>query len=115
MIYLRTTHLVSFKYSERRRVNMDRDQITSAYVGISKLMNVGHVGAGNGTFGTLACGFVTQAPFFVVCEDRFPQHALLHTNDAVRTVVIVNWRPLTGPPTNDQHLDRIVTTNPMAP
>ena len=115
MVYFRTTQLVSFKYSERRRVNMDRDQITSAYVGISKLMNVGHVGAGNRTFRTLASGVVIQASFFVVTKHRFPHHTLLHANHPVRTIVIVNWRSLSGPPTNDQHLDRIVTANPMAP
>ena len=94
---------------------MDRDQITSAYVGISKLMDVGHVGAGNRTFRTLAGGVLSQASFFVVSKNRLRHQTLLNANHSVRTIVIVDWRLLSGPPTNDQHLDCLVATNAMAP
>src|SRR5688572_19919094 len=33
----------------------------------------------------------------------------------MRTIVIMNRRFLSGPPTNDQHFNRFITTNPMAP
>src|SRR5690349_19363684 len=94
---------------------MDRDQITSTYVGISELVNIGHVGAGDRTFRTLAGGIVSQALFLVISKNRFEHQTLLNANHSVRTVVIVNRRFLSGPPTNDQHLDRLVTTNAMAP
>jgi hypothetical protein len=94
---------------------MDRDEITSTYVGISKLMNVGHVGAGNRTFRTLASGVVRQALFFVVSKDTLEHPTLLNADNAVRTVVIVNRRFLSGPPTDDQHFDRVVTTDAVAP
>src|ERR1043166_9742231 len=94
---------------------MDRDQITSAYVGISKLMDVGHVGAGNRTFRTLTSGVLSQASFFVVSKNRLRHLTLLNANHSVRTVVIVDRRFLSGPPTNDQHLDCLVATNAMAP
>src|SRR5690349_5496829 len=94
---------------------MDRDEITSAYVGISKLMNVGHTGAGNRTFRTLARAVENQALFVVVSKDRFRHQTLLNANCTVRAVVIVNRRFLSGPPTDDQHFDCFVTTNAVTP
>src|ERR1051326_5814118 len=94
---------------------MDRDEITSAYVGVSKLMNVGHARAGNRSFRTLTSGVLSQASFFVVSKNRLRHQTLLNANHSVRTIVIVDWRLLSGPPTNDQHLDCLVATNAMAP
>jgi hypothetical protein len=94
---------------------VDRDQITSAYVGISKLMNIRDGGAGDRTFRTLATAVVTQTLFFIEAKDRFLHQALVNANDSMRTVVVMNRRLLSGPPTNDQHFDRIVPTNPVPP
>src|SRR5204863_10065409 len=94
---------------------MDRDEITSAYVGISKVMNVGYTGAGDRAFRTLATVVVTQTLFFIEVKDGFLHQALVNTNDAMRTVVVMNRRLLGGPPTNDQHFVRMVSADPVAP
>src|ERR1043165_5812422 len=44
-IYLRTTHLVSMQNTERRRINVNRDEILTTDFGISELMNVRHFSA----------------------------------------------------------------------
>ena len=94
---------------------MDGYEIPSAYVGISKLMYVGHACAGNRSFRTLAATVITQTLLVVEAESRFPHHTLLDADDSMRTVVVMNRRFLAGPPTNDQHLDGFVTTNAVAP
>ena len=94
---------------------MDSDEILSAYVGISQLMNVGHFGAGNRTHRTCTTSVVTQTFFSVEREIGFPHQALLHTNDSVRAVVIVNRRLLAWAPADHQHLDGCIATNSMAP
>lgn len=94
---------------------MNRDQITTAYFGISELMNVGDAGAGDRTLLALAACVVTQNLFIVEAKNRFLHQSLLDQNHAMRAVVIMNRRFLTGPPTNDQHFNRIVTANAMTP
>src|SRR6185369_14762495 len=114
-VYLRTTHLVSFQHTERRRVNVNSDEVLATDVGITKLMNVRDFGAGNGSCRTLATGVITQALSIVVSKNRFPHQSLVNANNTMRTVVIVNRRLLAGPPADHQHLDRFVPTNAMAP
>src|ERR1051325_704201 len=94
---------------------MDRDEILSTDVGISKLMNIRLGGTGDRARRTLATGVVTQTLLYIEREICFPHQALLHTHDAVRSVVVVNRRPLAWAPADHQHLDRVVATNAMAP
>lgn len=114
-VYLRTTHLVRVKYSERRRVNVDSNEILSAYFWISELVNIGHVGPGHCSRGTLAAHVVAQAAFLLVAEGRFPHKSSVDTDDTMRSVVVVNRCFLTGPPADNQHLDGCITTNPVTP
>ena len=114
-VYLRATHLVSFQHTERRRINMDSDEILATDVGITKLMNVWYLGTRDGTRRTFATGVVTQATIFVEGEDRFPHEPLMYPDDSVRTVVIVNRRLLAWTPADHQHLDRFVAKNSMTP
>src|SRR5689334_22170292 len=114
-VYLGTTHLVGIKNSERRRVNMNRNQVLSTYFGITKLMNVGRAGPGHRSGGTLAARVVAQAAFLLVAEGRFPDQSFMDTDNTMRSVVIMNRGFLTGPPADNQHLDGLVATNPVAP
>src|SRR5262249_48730889 len=100
---------------ERRRIDMDRNQILSTDFGISKLMNVRLCGTGDRARGTLATGVVTQTLLCIEREICFPHQPLLHAHDAVRSVVVVNRRLLAWAPADHQHLDRVVATNAMAP
>lgn len=94
---------------------MDSDEVLTTDVGITKLMNIGYIGACDRTLRTFATGVVTQATLFVVREDRFPHEALMNPDYSVRTVVIVNRRFVAWAPANHQHLDRLVAENSMAP
>ena len=94
---------------------MDRNQILSTDFGITKLVNIRFCGTGDRTRRTLATGVVTQALLSVEREICFPHQALLHSHDAVRSVVVVNRRLLAWAPADHQHLDRVVATNAMAP
>ena len=94
---------------------MDSDEVLTTDVGITKLMNVGHLGAGDRTRRTFATCVVTQATLFVVSEDRFPHQSLVNPDYSVRTVMVVNRRFLAWAPANYQHLDRLVPENSMAP
>ncbi len=94
---------------------MNSYKILSTNFGISKLMNVGHLGPGHRAGGTLAARVVAQAAFLLVAEGCFPHQSLVDSDDTMRSVVVVNRRFLTGPPADDQHLDGFVTTNAVAP
>ena len=94
---------------------MDSNKILTTYVGISQLMNVGHLGARDRARGTFTTGVVTQAAFFVVRKDRFPHESLVNEDGSVRTVVVVNRRLLAWVPANHQHLDGFIAENSMAP
>jgi len=94
---------------------MNRNQVLSTYFGITELMDVGHAGPGHRSGGTLAARVVAQAVFLLVAEGRFPHESFMDTDDTMRSVVIMNRGFLTGPPADNQHLDGIVTTNPVAP
>lgn len=62
---------------------------------------------------TLARGAITETSLFVVMKNRLPKYALMHLYATVRTVVIVDWRAVAGSPTENQHLDKGVTTDSM--
>src|ERR1044072_3988993 len=94
---------------------MDRDEILSTDFRISKLMNVRLCGTGDRACRALATGVVTQTLLRVEREIDFPHQALLNANGSMRAVVIVNRRLLAWAPADHQHLDRVVTTNAMAP
>ena len=83
--------------------------------GISELMNVRHAGAGHAARGTLTARAVAQAAFLLVAEDCFPQEPFVDTNDAMRSIVVMNGSSLTRPPADDEHLDGIIATNPVTP
>src|SRR6185503_15207434 len=46
-VYLRATHLVSLQHTERRRINVDRDEVLTTIFGISESMNVREIGPRN--------------------------------------------------------------------
>ena len=94
---------------------MDRDEVLTAEFGISKLMDVGHGGAGHRAHRTVALGVVTKALLAVESKDRFAHETLMDADDAVRAVVIVDRRLLARAPTNHQHFDRLIATNSMPP
>src|ERR1041385_4223041 len=94
---------------------MDRDEILSTDFRISKLMNVRLCGTGDRARRALATGVVTQTLLCIEREICFPHQPLLHTNDTVRSIVVVNRRLLAWAPADHQHLDRVVATNTMAP
>lgn len=94
---------------------MNRNKVLSTYFGITELMDVGHAGPSHRPGGTLAACAVTQAAFLLVAEGRFPHQSFMDTDDTMRSVVIMNRGFLTGPPADYQHLDGLVTTNPVAP
>src|SRR5689334_20624419 len=94
---------------------MDRDEILSTDIGISKLMNVRLCGTGNRARGALATGVVTQTLLCIEREICFPHQAPLHSHDTMRSVVVVNRRLLAWAPAEHQHLDRVVAHNTMAP
>lgn len=72
-------------------------------------------GAGDRALRALTAGVVTQNLFFIETKNCFLHQSLFDQHNTVRTVVIMNRRFLSGPPTNDQHFDRFVTTNSMTP
>ena len=114
-VYLRTSELVSLQDTERRRINMYSDEVLTTDVGITKLMDVGYLGARDRPLRTFATGVVTQATLFVVREDRFPHEALMNADYSMRTVVIVNRRFVAWAPANHQHLDCLIAENPVTP
>ena len=101
--------------TERRRINVNRDEILTTDFGISELMNVRHFGARDCAGRAFTTRVVTQTLLVVVLENRFPHQTLLNSYHTVRAVVIVNRRLLTRTPTDHQHLDRLIATNSMAP
>jgi len=94
---------------------MDRYKVLSTYFRISELMNVRYFGARDCANRTFPACVVTQALFSIKAEDRFPHQALLNSDHSMRAVVIMNWRFLSGPPTNDQHFDSFVSANAVTP
>jgi hypothetical protein len=94
---------------------VDSNKILSTDFGISELMNIGDVGPGHGSGGTLTACVVAQTGFLLVAKGRFPHQSFVDSDDSMRSVVIVDRSFLTGPPADNQHLDGIVTTNPVAP
>ena len=114
-VYLRATDLVSFQHTQRWRINMDRDEVLTAELGISELMNVGHGGACHRARRTFAIGVVTKAFLAIESEDCFGHETLMNADRAVRTVVIVNRRLLARPPADHEHFDRFIATNSMTP
>ena len=113
-VYLSTTHLVTFKH-QRRRVNVNRNQILTTIFGIAKSMNVRDVCTGDGSGRTLAAIVVTQTLFVIESENGFPHQTLLNSHDSVRAVVIMNRCLLAWSPTDHQHLDRSIAANSMTP
>src|SRR5215213_2441595 len=114
-VYLRTTHLVSFQNTERRRINVNSDEVLTTDFGISELVTVWYFGARARAGRTFTTRVVTQTLLFLVREDRFPHQALMNSNNTVRAVVIVNRRLLAWAPADHQHLDSRVAANSMAP
>src|ERR1041385_3168416 len=114
-VYLCTSHLVSFQHTERRRINVNRDEILPTIFGISESMNVREIGARDRASRTFATRVVTQTLVFPVGEHRFPHQPLLNSDDAVRAIVIVNRRLLAWAPADHQHLDGCVAAHAMAP
>lgn len=94
---------------------MDRDEILSTDFGIAKLMNVRHFRTRDCACRTFAARVVTQAFFRIVSKNRFPHQAFVDANHSMRAVVVVNGSFLTGPPADHEHLDRLISTNSMAP
>ena len=84
---------------------MDSNQILAADSRVTQLMNVGNIGAGYFTGGTLATGLVTESTLIVVNEDRFPHQTFLNPNHPMRAIMIVDRSFLTRSPTNDEHFD----------
>jgi len=101
--------------TERRRINVNRDEILTTDFGISELMNVRHFGARDCASRAFTTRVVTQTLLVVVLENRFPHQTLLNSYHTVRAIVIVNRRLLSRTPTDHQHLDRLIATNSMAP
>ena len=94
---------------------MDRDEVLATDVRIAELMDVGFRCTRNFTRRTLASALVAQSLFIVVSEHRLPHQTFLDSDDAVRSIVVVNGSLLSGPPTDNQHFHRCVTTNAMTP
>src|ERR1700752_3132471 len=103
-IYLRTSHLVSMQNTERRRINVNRNEILTTDFGISELVNVRHFSTRDRAHRAFPARVVTQTLLVVVLKNRFPHQTLLNSYHTMRAVVIVNRRLLTGTPTNHQHL-----------
>src|SRR5262249_54004171 len=101
--------------TERRRINVNRNEILTTDVGISELMNVRHFGTRDCARRAFPTRVVTQTLLVVVLENRFPHQAFLNSYHTMRAVVIVNRRLLPRTPTDHQHLDRLTATNSMAP
>src|ERR1700752_2449324 len=114
-VYLGASHLVSFQNTERRRINMNSDEVLTTDFGISELMNIRHFSACDGACRAFTTRVVTQTLLLVELEDRFPHQALLNSYHTMRTGVIVNWRLLARTPADHQHLNCVVATNSMAP
>jgi len=56
-----------------------------------------------------------EAAFIVVNKNRFPHQTFLNANNAMRSVVIVDWSFLSRSPANDEHFDGFVATDAMTP
>ena len=78
-------------------------------------MNVRHFGTRDCAHRTFAIRVVTQTLVGIVRKDRLAHEALMNSDHAVRTVVVVNRRLLAWAPANHQHLDRIIAAHSMAP
>jgi hypothetical protein len=94
---------------------MDSDEVLTTDIGIAKLMNVGNFGAGDSTNRTFPTTFVPQALIFVERKNRFPHESGMDPNNSVRTVMVVNRSFVARSPADDEHLDRFIATNAMAP
>ena len=94
---------------------MDSYEILATDVGIAKLVNVGYAGTRDCTGRTFASRVVTQTFLTLEYKDRLPHQPTVHADNSVRTIVVVNRRPMSWSPANHQHFDRLVTTNAVAP
>ena len=94
---------------------MNGYQVLTADVRIPKLMDVGNIGTGDRAWWIFARSFVLKALDRIEAKRGFPQYAFADLNGAMRTVVIMNRSSVSGMPTEDQHLYKLVTTNSMPP
>ena len=78
-------------------------------------MNVRHFSTRDCAHRTFAIRVMTQTLVGIERKDRLAHQALLNSDHAVRTVVVVNRRLLAWAPANHQHLDRIIAAHSMAP
>src|SRR5256885_10587654 len=95
---------VGVEDAERRRVNVQRDQILPAHFGVAELMYVWHFRAGELSTGPLARRTIKEFVCVVEREHRFPHHAFADAHRAVRAVVIVDRRALAGWPAEHEYL-----------
>jgi len=109
------TWFVGVEHAERRRVNMDRHHVLLTDVRVSELVNVGDVGTGNGSGWILAGTLIFQTTRGIISEGCFPHGAFTDAHAAMRTIVIVNRRPLPRSPTQDQHLHKVVAADEVTP
>ena len=78
-------------------------------------MNVRHSGTRDCAHRTFTTRVVTQTLTDIERKDRFLHQPLMHSDNTVRTVVIVNRRLLPWAPADHQHLDHFVAAHSMAP
>lgn len=112
---LRTSDLVGFQHPKWRSIDVNGDQVLSADIRITQLMNIGNIGTCDRAWGMFARSFVFKALDRIEAKDCFPQYAFADLNGPMGTVVIMNRSSVSGVPTEDQHLYKFVTTNSMPP
>ena len=78
-------------------------------------MNVRHFSTRDCAHRTFAIRVVTQTLVGIERKNRLAHQALMNSDHAVRTVMVMNRRLLAWAPANHQHLDRIVAAHSMAP
>ena len=69
-VYLGASHLVSFQNTERRRVNVNCDEVLTTELRIAKLMNVRDLSTRDCAHRAFTTQVVTQTLLFIVLEDR---------------------------------------------
>src|SRR5206468_1171044 len=100
-VYCCAADLIRLQHTERRCIDVNRDEILTTDVRVTELMDIRHAGASYFARRTFAPALVAKSTLVVVSKHGFPHQSLLDTYNAVRAIVIVNGSFLAWSQTDD--------------
>src|SRR5436305_2938003 len=92
---------------------MQRHQILTRDFRVAELMYVGHVRSRHVADVPLACRLIVKLSLVIQSEHGLPHHAFADAHCAVRAVVIVDGRALSGTPAENESFYKLVATDTM--